>query len=431
MPKNGYKKKKDIHTKTNRCNQELTVKIVTTILLIATLLGTILPSIITVANAASSKEIQEQIDNIEKEQQNLHDKIDELEQQKIDNVAEIQEMIEQKAILDQQAGTLDEEIRLVNEKISAQAILIADKQDELDIANDNLEARRAENIVRIRAMEENGSISYWSVLFKATSFANLLDRMAMVKEIADADQRKIAELNNAAKEVETAKSLLESEKAEMDASRAELAILEQELETKREEAGQILHELVARGEEFNEYIFQAQEGLRELEEELLAAEKAYDEAKKAEYLAYINDLKNNPNAKVDKNGRAWVVPCYYMALTSPFGYRIHPVYKQWAMHNGVDLASDCPTPIYATRGGIVTVSGWDARAGYYVKIDHLDGYSSVYMHFCKMPYVKVGDVVMIGQKIGCMGTTGTSTGVHLHFGIQYNGSYVDPMRYIG
>ena len=169
-----------------------------------------------------------------------------------------------------------------------------------------------------------------------------------------------------------------------------------------------------------------------MEEELRSAEKALDEAKKREYLEYINTIKNAPGpVKTDANGIKWVVPCYYSRVSSQFGNRIHPVHNVLKMHNGVDLAGDCPTPIWATRGGVVTVAGWDDSAGYYVKIDHLDGYASIYMHLCKMPSVRVGDVVQAGTKIGCMGTTGTSTGVHLHFGILYNGSYVNPMKYIG
>lgn len=417
--------------KGKRFNRAQIIKFITSVLLIATLLSVLLPAFITMANAASSTEIKEQINAIEKEQQGVQDRIEELEQQKIENAEEIQAMIEQKAILDQQISAMDEQIQLVCKKIAAQSILIADKQDELDVANEKLNIMRAENIDRIRSMEENGRISYWSVLFHASSFSDLLDRLNMIEEIANADKKRIDQLNAFAKEVGNAKLALESEKYEMDKDKAELVVLEEELNVKRQEASALLQALIARGKEFDEYIRQAEIDLVELEEELLAAEKAYDEAKKAEYLAYINDLKNTTNAKIDKNGTAWVVPCYYSRLSSPFGMRMHPVYKQMMMHNGVDLASDCPTPIYATRGGVVVASRWDDRAGYYVQIDHLDGYSSVYMHLCKMASVKVGDVVVIGQQIGCMGTTGTSTGVHLHFGIMYNGSYVDPMRYIG
>ena len=105
------------------------------------------------------------------------------------------------------------------------------------------------------------------------------------------------------------------------------------------------------------------------------------------------------------------------------------------MHNGVDLAVG-HTPIYATRAGVVVIAQWNDSAGYYVTIDHGDGFRSVYMHMCKKPYVKVGDFVSAGQELGCVGSTGASTGNHLHFGISvYNPSkgkyeYVNPLLYV-
>jgi murein DD-endopeptidase MepM/ murein hydrolase activator NlpD len=138
----------------------------------------------------------------------------------------------------------------------------------------------------------------------------------------------------------------------------------------------------------------------------------------------------------DSNGIAWVVPCSYRRVSSSFGDRTHPVYGVPRFHSGVDLATPCPNKIYASRAGVVTISKYSSSAGYYVTIDHLDGYYSSYMHMCKMPDVKVGDIVTAGQVIGCIGTTGTSTGNHLHFEIftfKANGEreYLNPMNYIG
>ena len=89
------------------------------------------------------------------------------------------------------------------------------------------------------------------------------------------------------------------------------------------------------------------------------------------------------------------------------------------------------TPIYATRAGVVEVAQYSESAGYYVVINHMDGFKSTYMHMCKFPSVRVGDMVTAGQVIGCVGSTGWSTGSHLHFGISYNGVALNPMDYIG
>lgn len=144
--------------------REHTIKIITTILVVIMLLTTILPSIVMFVSAATSDEIKEQIKQIEKEQKDLETQVEELEQQKIENVEEIKDLMAQKTILDQQISALDEQIQLVDKKISAQALLIADKQDELDVANEKLVVLRAENKERLRTLEENGNVSYWSVI---------------------------------------------------------------------------------------------------------------------------------------------------------------------------------------------------------------------------------------------------------------------------
>ena len=109
--------------------------------------------------------------------------------------------------------------------------------------------------------------------------------------------------------------------------------------------------------------------------------------------------------------------------------RLHPVYGYYRMHNGVDMACPQGTPIYAARSGKVTTATYGTDAGYYVSINHGDGYASVYMHMTHY-VVSAGQYVSQGQLIGYVGSTGASTGAHLHFGISKNGTYVNPMNYI-
>ncbi len=387
----------------------------------------------TQASAASSVEIKEQIKDLEKQQSKLEAQLDELEKQKKENLSEIQDIVDQKSVIEQQASILHEQVENVNSQIAAYAVLIADKQRELEQAEARLEALNQKHKERIRAMEENGDLSYWAVLFQASSFTDLLDRLNMVQEIASSDRRRLQEMADAKKEVEQAKASLEEEKAALEASKVELTTLQAEMEAKHQEADELLQSLLAKGEEFDKYMEEAEDKMEKLDDELDDAEKALDEAERREYLEYIATLPSNGggNVSVDAEGIEWIVPCKYKKLTSPFGYRIHPVYKVWKMHNGVDLANSCPTPILATRSGVVIDAGYDSSSGYHVQIDHLDGFVSMYKHLCKSPSVKVGDVVIAGDVIGCMGTTGVSTGVHLHFGIKYKGEWQNPMKYIG
>ena len=126
----------------------------------------------------------------------------------------------------------------------------------------------------------------------------------------------------------------------------------------------------------------------------------------------------------------WVTPVSGYTISSPFGMRKHPILGTSKMHNGIDMACAQGTPIYATRAGTVTTASYQAGgAGNYVSINHLDGFSSIYMHMTNY-VVSAGQSVTQGQLIGYVGSTGLSTGPHLHFGISYAGTYVNPLAYI-
>ena len=405
-------------------------------LMILSLVLTALPH----AHAASSSEIKDQIANMEKEQAEKQSQIDDLAAQQKENLSEIQDIANQKSLIEQQVGLLYEQVELMNEQIAAYALLIADKQEELDEAEERLAELNQKNKARIRAMEEQGSVSYWSVLFKANSFSDFLDRMEMLVEIAAADERRLGEMRNAALEVAEVKATLQEEKVALEASRAELAAKQEELDAKAAEAQELLNQLIARGAEFDALMDEQEQLLSEMEQDIADKKEEYDDAVYQEWLATsVAPTTQAPvytggggtgGSAVNIEGLTWLVPCNYKYVSSPFGYRWHPVHGDWRFHAGVDLAIGC-TPIYATRAGVVVTATYSSSAGYFVVIDHGDGFKSTYMHMCRMPDVKVGDIVAAGQVIGCVGSTGWSTGSHLHFGISYNGVAQNPMDYIG
>ena len=125
----------------------------------------------------------------------------------------------------------------------------------------------------------------------------------------------------------------------------------------------------------------------------------------------------------------WISPLSSCTLTSPFGYRVHPVTGVTSLHNGIDLSAGAGTPIYAVRSGTVTKAAFDSSSGYYVSIDHGDGFSTRYQHMTHY-IVAPGQYVEQGQIIGYVGSTGTSSGPHLHLCLQYNGQYINPLYYI-
>ena len=387
------------------------------------------------AEAASSGEIRQQIKDMKAENKELEEKLKELRGQFQENENEMINMVAQKDLIDQEIAILTEQITNINHQITSYSILIADKQDELDNAETRLAELSQKHRERIQAMEEEGSLSYWEVLFKANSFADLLDRLNMIQEIAASDKRRMEELSAAAQRVSDVQETLNDEKADLETTRVELDEAQVLLEEKRAEADELLRQLIAKGEEFQALIDESEDLQDELMQEIAQAEKDLKEAEYREWLATYVPPTTRPRDDVTPSpevpsSSGWVCPVPYYTLTSPFGMRIHPISGKWKMHNGVDMSCAQGTPIYAAKSGKVTVTSYQAGgAGYYVSINHGDGFSSVYMHMTHY-IVSPGQYVNAGQVIGYVGSTGGSTGPHLHFGISYNGTYVNPMNYI-
>ena len=419
-------------------------------IMLLTLLISILPT--RASAAASSSEIRKQINSLQDDRKDIKNQISELQVQYQATSDEIADIVARKNVIDQEIGLLHAEIININEQISAYSVLIADQQEELDAAEARFDQLNEDCKTRIRAMEEEGTVSYWAVLFKANSFSDLLDRLNMVEEIASSDTRRLQELSDAAQRVEDAQAELAGEKAELEGTRTELDSTQKELDAKRQEADDLIVQLISKGEELK----LQQEDLEAEDEELLAQiaqkEQEYNEAKLEEWLAYMatyvppttvapsvpisdpngsnsnNSGSNNSGSDVTV-GSSWLVPCSYKKISSPFGFRESPTSGASRYHQGVDLAANAGTPIVASRGGTVTIASYSNSAGYYVTINHGDGFSSIYMHMTNY-VVSSGQKVNQGQTIGYVGSTGISTGNHLHFGIAQNGAYVNPCSYV-
>ena len=416
----------------------------------------------------SSSEIQEQLDKMEEQNAEIEAEIAELESQLQDNLTEMEAIVAQKNLIDREVFLLHKQVRHINEMISAYNVLIADKQAELNKAQERLETLNKQNKERIRAMEEDGKLSYWAVLFKANSFSDLLDRIEMIAEIEEADQRRMAELKQAAEKVALAQAELTAEKANLEATQEELAVTETELKAKGVVANELLADLIATGEEFEKYLEESEMRQEALLEEMNKTEIELNEALESEaysrwleesYSIWLEESiaesiwleeswleesrrqeeeANRPTYEPPGGGSGgggsggWRSPLTESSwVTSPYGYRLHPIYGDWRMHHGVDLASYEWQDIVAAKSGRITECGWDPwGGGNYIRIDHGDGYSSAYLHMVAFGEYDVGDYVYAGDLIGYVGTTGGSTGPHLHFAIYYYGSSVNPCDYV-
>lgn len=424
------------------------------------------------ASAITSSELKDQLEELQAQKDQLADKIAALEKQQSDNLHDMQGIISQKNVIDQQVALLHAEVSNVNSQIAAYGLLIADKQRELEQAQKRLEELNEKNKERIRAMEEGGDLSYWSVLFKANSFSDLLDRLNMMREIAAADRRRLEEMGKAAEAVALAQAELTAEKKALEQTRTALEVTQQELAVKDAQADKLLQDLIAIFGDLEELHDQFEKEEEDFLDEIAKKEQEYNDKRdeeasiaasiKASIEASIQEsiwIRESIEASIEESRRQealeqsrqeetkkpntggssgstnnpagvrWRVPCDYIKVTSPFGYRWHPTTGEWSMHKGVDLGAPKGTPIYATRSGTVSIASYSATAGNYVQINHGDGYSSIYMHMTHY-VVEEGQYVKAGQLIGYVGSTGRSTGPHLHFGISYKGEYVNPMDFL-
>lgn len=413
-------------------NRKFWISLIAGLLAAAMILSLIVGFLPSSVSAATSAEISDEIDALEEKEAEIQAEIDALSGQLSENLTEMQDIVDQKNIIDQQVALLYSQIATINEQIAGYNDLIADKQDELDAAQARYDELSEKNKERIRAMEEDGALSYWSVLFKASNFSDLLDRISMVEEIAASDQRRLEELSAAAAEVESAKTALEEEKANLEATMETLEASQAELDAKSAEATALLEDLRAEGEEFELYMAEAEERQSEVMLQIDELEIEYEEARQAELAAinanYAMGGDTTPSSGGSLDGWVCPVPAGW-EFSSPFGMRIHPIWGDWRMHYGIDMSHPQGTPIYAARDGVISGCGWNDSMGWYIWMDHNDGFETVYMHMTHF-IVTSGEEVSAGQVIGYMGSTGDSTGPHLHFGVRYYGEYVNPIAYI-
>lgn len=376
--------------------------------------------------AASSQAIKEELGALKDKNAEIKAEIDGIRQQYDATANQIQDLVNRKDAVDQEIGLLHEQIQVTSDQITAYAQLIADSQDDLDDAQQRLDELNEKHKERIRAMEEAGTVTYWQVLFEANSFTDFLDRLEMIREISTADQRRIQEIQQVAQEVSGARQQMQEELSGLSLAQTQLQESQSELEIKRTESDELLRSLAVQEEEFQLLLDDSEAKQDALMQEIAQKQKELSNAEYEEKLAKLALQGQNPPSSA-----TWITPVSGYTITSPFGMRVHPVYKYQLMHNGIDMACPSGTPIYATRAGTVTRAAYQAGgAGYYVSLNHGDGFGSIYMHMTNY-VVSAGQTVTAGQLIGYVGSTGVSTGPHLHFGVSYAGTYVNPMAYIG
>ena len=413
-------------------------RIVCLVLAAVMLLGLISSALIIMVNAASSSEIKKELTGLRNQQAELKKERDALQAKIKENQSKTQTLVDKKSDIDQQINMTLATVDNLNKQVQQYSLLIANKQAELEASQAEEQRLNEQYKTRIRSMEETGNISYWAILFGANSFSDLLDKIDVIQEIAKADQLMLDKMKAVSEKIASERTELEQQLAELDATRDELDQQEQELEAPRAEQDVLLQDMLKAYEEMNADYEQNMADEAALSEDIAKSEAAYYAAlskEEAERIAALNRQNNNKGSNSNSSGSTntggWLYPLPYQCqVTDSYGYRIHPLTGKYSWHNGVDFAAGAGTAILATKSGTVTTAAYSSAWGYYVVINHGDGYSSLYAHQPSLS-VSVGDYVTQGQTIGTVGSTGYSTGPHLHFTIYYNGADVNPFNYIG
>lgn len=390
-------------------------RILVAVLAVVMLLAILLPLLVTSMNAGAVT--QAEIDALKNDQAESRLRQQELKEQLSSVKNDQSKAQQQRAILLEQLELIQEEISNIDAQIALYDTQISEKEAERVEAVAREEAQYDLFCQRVRAMEEDGTISYWSILFNAESFSDMLDRLTIINDIMDYDNAVMDQLVATRKEIEQLKADLEGARSEQEAAREEQEVKKAEQQEKVDEAQKLLNQINADLEEVN----------RQLEEEDAAAKEIQAEITRKQKELEAERKKNNITID-SESSYLWPLPGYYR-LTSLFGYRIHPITHQAHSHTGIDIPAPQGTAILAAKSGQVITSkkgsGSDWSYGNYVVIDHGNGNSTLYAHMDSRA-VSEGDMVQQGQVIGYVGTTGSSTGNHLHYEVRVNYTRIDP-----
>ena len=400
------------------------------VIMILSLLIALIPS----AHAVTEAEIQElkrQRDEIAEEKAAKQAVVDDLE-------AKQAGILELKHALDERNSYTKKQINLNKMEIELYDEMIREKAEELDAAVAREEQQLDRYRTRVRAMEENGDFDFLALLLNTSDLGELLTTIDDIGEIMESDRQLEDEYIAARENTEQIKAEYEEVKADLETRQEALRDEQRELERQIQEAtdhiNELIEEIQAQQAEIDELDEEQQARQHEIDVlvDELERQRAAEEERRRQQQQQQQQQQNSGSSSGGVTGSGsfgWPVPgCYY--VTSRMGNRFHPIYNVWKYHSGMDIAADYGTSIVASDGGTISWCGEKGGYGNCIMIDHGNGYYTLYGHMSSYA-VSYGDVVSKGQTIGYVGSTGVSTGPHLHFEIRYGDSCLDPEAVAG
>ena len=368
------------------------------------------------------KKANQAVNSAKEEKENMQKGLDAAKQM----LADLEGM---KSDVENYVKELDTELTSVTAELVALQEQLQDKIAEIEQTKKDIEEAKAveekqyeDMKVRIKYMYEQGNTQYAAILFGSESIADFLNKADYVSSISEYDREMLTKYEETRKGIEELEAQLVIEQQELEAQ-------EKSTKDKADAIEVLVSAKEAELQTVNGQIASKEELIKEYEADIAEQNRVIEELETAARLAAETAVQSGGTTQTyDGSIFAWPCP-NYTRISSPFGYRMHPTLGVEKFHNGVDLAAPAGSPILAAYDGTVISADYNASMGNYVMISHGNNIYTIYMHASAL-YVSSGQKVSKGETIAGVGTTGRSTGNHLHFGVRVNGAYVDPMGYI-
>lgn len=366
------------------------------------------------------KQKEEEIDSAREMKKELQSNLTDVKKIKEELEASKKDLTEYVVQLDGQLATIQEKIADLKAKIEDKKAEIAVTEMELADAVAEQETQYEAMKNRIKFMYEKGNQLYMELIFSSESFGEMLNKAEYIEMLSAYDRKKLDEYVATRELIELVKAQLEEDRDYLEQAKAGVESEEASLNALIKEKENTITAVSADINNKEAAIAEYEADIAEQNETIAALEKIVAEEKAK--LAEENGLK------YDGGMFKWPAPSY-VRISDDYGNRTHPILGVQQFHNGVDMAAPGGSPILAAYDGKVVAADYSGSMGNYIMIDHGDGLYTIYMHSSAL-YVSKGDFVTKGQNIAAVGSTGRSTGNHLHFSVRLNGSYVSPWNYL-
>lgn len=376
------------------------------------------------------------LNSAKNEQKGLQKDLDEVAKKKKELESAKNQLADDVMKMDEEMQAIESKIASLEEILEQKNTQVEETKVQLEQAKEDIEKQYEEMKIRIRFMYEHGSSTYIQILLNAGSFGEMLNKAEYIEQLSEYDRNMLQKFKDTKDEVAKLEKNLEEQvdaldlqKEEITKQKNEMNGLIKEKETEIVKYQEDIKDQDAAIEEYEAMIAEQDATIQALEAAVEANKAAKKKAEEERKKQSVSGNSTGYKELTFKGGPFCFPAPGYSRVSDVYGYRMHPTLHVEKFHNGIDFASSTGNPILAAADGVVVAAAYNATMGNYIMIDHGSEVYTIYMHASSLN-VSTGQTVNKGDRIGSVGSTGRSTGPHLHFGVRKNGSYVDPAGYL-